>query len=142
MGASAILLSVALNPGIGLGPPEMQCGFPAILAGEPSISMEIALASSLNASPGARPVHLELSTGTNDMRMAGVVQPLGPIQAPILMFAGSPMVNIHFSVGLNGDGSASLTIRDSRRGDAQIAEVTRMGRCQDHETFFMMFDGF
>lgn len=141
MGATAVLMSVALNAGIGLGPPEMQCGFPAAMQDEPPIQMDIELVGSLYGGPGAVPVHLELSTGANDLRMAALAQPLGPANAPFVMIAGSPMHDVHFQLGLKGDGSASLTIRDSRRGDELAAEVTRLGFCHDHESFFLNIEG-
>ena len=140
MGAiTSAIIAVALSPHDGLGPSAIQCGFPAEFQDEPSISMDIATTSSLFAAPGTLPVHMELSTGANDMRMTGILQPLSVEQKPVLLVAGSPMVNIHFSVGLNGDGSASLTIRDARRGPDHVTEVIRLGSCQDHESFFMRY---
>lgn len=138
MGATAVLLSVALDAGIGLGPPEMICGFPALQANEPPIRMDIARVDSLYGGPGRAPVHLQLSTGASDMRMAAIAQPLGPSSAPFVVIAGSPLTDIHFQLGLKGDGSAELTIRDDRYGDP--AEVTRIGQCTDHENFFLSFE--
>lgn len=141
VGATALLTLAAVDAAIGLGPAELQCGFPAELSGEPSIIMDIEPVASLYGAPGSVPVHLELSTGANDMRMAAVAQPLGPMDAPFVLIAGSPMVDIHFSLGVKGDGSASLTIRDTRRGQDNAAEVTRLGKCLHHENFFLMLEG-
>jgi len=58
------------------------------------------------------------------------------------MIAGSPMSNVVFQLGLKEDGSASLTIRDSRKGEENAAEVTRIGHCADHENFFLLFTAF
>ena len=119
----------------------MQCGFPALTNREPTIVMDIEMASTLYGGPGALPVHLELSTGANDMRMAALAQPLGPANDQTVLINGSPLNNIHFSLGLKGDGTASLTIRDTRSGSDAANEVTRLGHCWDHENFFLIFEG-
>ena len=140
VGATALLFSAALDAAIGLGPKELQCGFPSARFGEPSITLDVELVGSLYGGPGAAPVHLQLTTGTSDMRMAALAQPLGPSYAPFVVIAGSPMANIHFQIGLKGDGSASLTIRDTRDGTENASEVTRIGRCLDHESFFLSLE--
>jgi len=118
----------------------MTCGFPGNAADEPSLVMDVAPNPSLYGTYGAMPVNLELTTGKSDMRMAAVAQPLGPNEAPFVMIAGSPIVNVSFQIGLKDDGSASLTIRDTRKGEMLAAEVTRLGHCSDHENFFLLFN--
>ena len=140
MGATALLTYAALNAGIGLGAGDMHCGFPAMSETQPSLVMEVAPTQSLYGARSTLPVHLALSTGKADVRMSAMAQPLGPNDAPFVVIAGSPAKNVVFQLGLKDDGSASLTIRDLRRGAANESQVTRVGRCSDQENFFLLFN--
>ena len=140
MGATALLTYVALNASIGLGSGNMHCGFPAHSASEASLAMDVAVRQSLVGATDRLPVHMALSTGSADMKMAAVARPLGPGDAPFVVIAGSPISNVIFQIGLKDNGQASLTIRDLRRGAANEAQTTRVGTCTDQENFFLLFN--
>jgi len=140
VGATALLTYVALNAGIGLGTGDLHCGFPATSEAEVSLVMDVAPNQSLFGAGDRLPVQMALSTGNADVTIPAVAQPMGPGDAPFVVIAGSPMSNIVFQLGLKDDGSASLTIRDLRRGAANESQVTRLGRCTDQEDFFLLFN--
>lgn len=140
--ATGLLTYAALNAAIGLGTGDMRCGFPAMSETQPALVMSVAPGRPSSDRPDRLPVRMALSMGSSSVGIAAVAQPMGPADAPFVVIAGSPAANIVLQLGLKDDGSASLTIRDLRRGAVKESRTTRVGHCADQDGFFMLFDTF
>lgn len=128
---SALLLTSLLHP-FGFGVHPMECHFRAIQHGDTPVAVILAPLPSLKDAPGNFRVEMIVN---GSLKLSAHAQPIATTPGRDVMVRGVAERAIFYTIGIDDEGHAALSVTMTEPDGAPPRRVTRVGTCQNHRLF-------